>query len=318
LDDTAVWLCNALSLGPEWQTAGPQGICAELALNKKTQTRMAAEAGFNVPITQVATNGRDVLEFVERESFPIILRPADCVSVAEKHVRKSRNWICASHDELSHALHEWRERMPLLIQPFIRGVGEGIFGLASVDGVAAWSAHRRLRMMNPQGSGSSACISQPVAEELKSKIEMFLKMSDWRGLFMIELLRDCTGKTWFVEFNGRPWGSMALSRRQGLEYPAWHIRLAIDEKAKAKIPPVSQVDHVCRNLGREIMHVLFVLRGPRSKAFSGWPSFWKTLAEIIRVRRGESFYNWRRGDLGVFIADCYYTIHGNLFKSKGY
>ena len=52
-------------------------------------------------------------------------------------------------------------------------------------------------------------------------------------MFMIELLRDRTGKVWFVELNGRPWGSMALSRRQGFEYPAWHVKLAIDPQSRA-------------------------------------------------------------------------------------
>ena len=36
----------------------------------------------------------------------------------------------------------------------------------------------------------------------------------------------------------------------------------------------------------------------------------------MRVRRGDTFYNWRRDDPKVFIADCYYTIHDNLFKAR--
>lgn len=76
-------------------------------------------------------------------------------------------------------------------------------------------------MMNPHGSGSSACVSFPVAEDLKLAIERFTRATGWLGIFMIEFLRDQSGIPWFVELNGRSWGSMALSRRQGLEYPAW-------------------------------------------------------------------------------------------------
>jgi len=133
---------------------------------------------------------------------------------------------------------------------------------------------------------------------------------------MIELLRDPAGNLWFVELNGRPWGSMALSRRQGLEYPAWHVKLAIDPQSQVGMAsPLSSAAVVCRNVGREFMHLLFVLRGPRSDAFAEWPSFWKTMHDVISVRKGDTAYNWRRGDLGVFVADCYYTIHDNLFKS---
>ena len=51
-------------------------------------------------------------------------------------------------------------------------------------------------------------------------------------------------------------------------------------------------------------------------ALTSWPSFWKTLANVLRVRREDAVYNWRPEDLKVFLTDCYYTVHGNLFKSR--
>ena len=138
----------------------------------------------------------------------------------------------------------------------------------------------------------------------------------WRGLFMIELLRDSEGKHWFMEINGRPWGSMALCRQQGLEYPAWHVQLVMDERTQAglQVPPSPEI--VCRHAGREFMHLLFVLRGAKSKALSKWPSFWKTMRDVFHFGRGDRLYNWRRDDLKVFFADFYYTVHENLFKSR--
>jgi hypothetical protein len=171
-------------------------------------------------------------------------------------------------------------------------------------------------MMNPQGSGSSACESQTVSADLREKVEALIRISGWRGLFMVETLRDASGQIWFIEINGRPWGSLALSRRQGLEYPAWHVALALDPKSKAGAGFTSEPGVVCRNLGRELMHLLFVLRGPRSDALEGWPSFWQTLTNVVPVRSGESFYNWRSDDKKVFFADCYYTIKDNVFKSR--
>ena len=170
--------------------------------------------------------------------------------------------------------------------------------------------------MNPQGSGSSACVSQAVSAELASKVEELLTKAKWRGLFMIELLHDNAGNTWFMELNGRPWGSMALSRRQGFEYPAWHVKLAIDQNSPLDMAVSPTPGMVCRHAGREFMHLLFVLRGPKSMALTSWPSFWKTLANVLRVRREDAVYNWRQEDLKVFLADCYYTVHGNLFKSR--
>jgi hypothetical protein len=169
-------------------------------------------------------------------------------------------------------------------------------------------------MMNPDGSGSSACLSQPVSADIKSKTERMIENAGWHGLFMIELLRDPSGRVWFVELNGRPWGSMALSRRQGLEYPAWHVALAIDQQSRAGAEASSTPGIVCRHVGRELMHLLFVLRGSRSKAVTNWPPFWQAIGDVIQIHGSDTFYNWRRDDPKVFIADCYRTVHDNVFK----
>ncbi len=316
LDDKAVWLCNAAGSGPDWLTAGPSDALTELALDKRFQIEAATDAGFDVPQTLVARNANDVLGFVADRDFPVILRPAECVPVKDGRIYSCRKWVCADQHELEKALAEWNGSVPLLVQPFIEGTGEGVFGLATPNGIRAWSAHRRLRMMNPQGSGSSACISAAIPGELKTKAEALIQKTGWRGLFMIELLRDRAGTPWFVELNGRSWGSMALSRRQGLEYPAWQVKLRLDPESPAGLAPARSREVVCRNAGREFMHLLFVLRGARSKALRNWPSFWKAAAEVIRIRRRDTFYNWRRDDWRVFFADFYYTVRGNVLKGK--
>src|SRR5262249_12217731 len=158
------------------------------------------------------------------------------------------------------------------------------------EGVRAWSGHHRVRMMNPQGSGSSACESQPVDEEVKHTAQKMITNIGWCGLFMVELLRDEQGKVWFVELNGRPWGSMALCRRQGLEYPAWHVELAMNSESQSgkNVPTVASI--LCRHVGREFMHVLFVLKGAKSHALSRWPSFWRTIRDMARFHKGDSLY----------------------------
>ena len=75
-------------------------------------------------------------------------------------------------------------------------------------------------------------------------------------------------------------------------------------------------DIVCRHAGREFMTVPFVLRGAKSNALSKWPSFWKTVGDLVHVHRGDGLYNWRRDDPKVLIADFYYTLHDNLFKFR--
>jgi predicted ATP-grasp superfamily ATP-dependent carboligase len=315
LDDKAVLLCSRVQIDDDWLLAGPRGAHAELALDKQLQTKVAGSAGFNVPKTALVRTANDIRNFIAAESYPIILKSANCVPTEAGRANTCPQWICANDGELERALREWGERLPLLAQPFIVGTGEGIFGLAAPDGIRAWSAHRRLRMMNPQGSGSSACISLPVSEDLRCNAEDFIQQTGWQGMFMIELLRDRMGTVFFVEFNGRPWGSMALSRRQHLEYPAWQVMLAADPHSQGGKTASPIPGTISRHAGRELMHLLFVLRGPKSTALSDWPSMWKSVMEVFRSRPAETLYNWRREDKKVFLADVGYTIKSNLFKN---
>jgi hypothetical protein len=196
-------------------------------------------------------------------------------------------------------------------------VGEGLFGLATPNGIVAWSGHKRLRMMNPHGSGASACAAvSDLDQASQTAAESFLRACNWQGLFMIELLRDSSGKLWFIEFNGRAWGSMALARREGLEYPAWAVQLALQPAAAINVP-AQRKSLVCRHLGRELVHLLFVLRGSKSRALKNWPSFWATCSKVLRVRKKDHWYNWRSDDCWVFISDTLLTLRSQLFKFKG-
>ena len=314
LDDVALWLCAQKPLPPKWVLAGPPPGGVQLALDKSVQIIAAGKAGLPVPVTTIAETRGQVLTRVGE--FPLILKPAKAVILGEKTIRKGTNWICANRSELDRALSEWHEEYPLLVQPYITGVGVGVFGFAGERSLECWSAHRRLRMMNPHGSGSSACASRPVPEDLKGPIERMILENGWRGLFMVELLQDSAGQYWFVEFNGRPWGSMALSRRQGFEYPAWNVRLALVPDFSVRRSESTESEVVCRNLGRELMHLLFVLRGRKSRAIVKWPPFWRSLADVLFVRPRDCFYNFRRDDLRVFFSDCFCTIRGQIFKPR--
>jgi hypothetical protein len=317
LDDMSVWMCSEVVHDSGWTLAGPGTQAAvALALDKRCQVEVARGAGLDTPPTVVA-NTVDDLETLPF-GFPIILRPAKAVQVAGQRLGKGRNWICSDASELQAAGRTWGGRSPMLVQPYLDGVGEGVFGLMTPQGVVGWSAHRRLRMMNPHGSGSSACVSRQADEALKGPITHFLETVNWRGMFMIELLRGggIDARPCFVEFNGRAWGSMALARRLGLEYPAWTVRQALGEGMPARDLPTAQEGLVCRNLGREFMHLVFVLRGRRSRAIQSWPTFWSALRDVLRPHPGGSFYNWRGNDWRVFASDCYYTILRNVFKPQ--
>src|SRR5262249_10317177 len=129
LDDTALWMSNEIKLGENWIIIGPRHANATLALDKLLQTQLAREVGFNVPHTTVATSQRQALALCSEVGFPIILKPVACVPVINGRKLACRKWICAGTQELETALKEWGQSVPLLLQPYIVGSGEGVFGL---------------------------------------------------------------------------------------------------------------------------------------------------------------------------------------------
>jgi hypothetical protein len=101
---------------------------------------------------------------------------------------------------------------------------------------------------------------------------------------------------------------MALARRCGLEYPAWAVLQTLDPAFQPPVPARLDAGITCRHLGRDLVHLLMVVRGPRSRALERWPSRWRTARDVLRVGRGERFYNWRAGEPGVFVHDTVQTV----------
>jgi predicted ATP-grasp superfamily ATP-dependent carboligase len=304
LDDASLWLCDRIAGEVGVPIIGPTGTQARLALDKSLQLELARRAGLAVPAT-AAWSTRD--ELLAVDAFPAIVKPALAIEQHGGRLVRGAGRVCADADELRAIVGEIGDG-PTLVQPWIRGTGEGLFGIA-VDGeIVHPSAHRRLRMLNPQGSGSSACVSIAPDPALVAAGGRLLREARWTGLFMLEFLRDGDGTAWFMELNGRAWGSLALSRRLGLEYPAWAAREVLGLGAPPATVVRTDTPVVCRHLGREIVHVLTVIRGPRSAALEDWPSRWGTVRAVARVRRGERWYNWSRRRPGVFVDDTLRTV----------
>lgn len=314
LDDTTIWICSQIKSDMRLVILGSGGFGSEFALQKELQVKTARATGFNIPETTLVEPGYTFDK--SKLPVPVIFKPNQAISFKGGKLCKERFHICFNVPELEQAIEKCTPGEPMLAQQFISGIGEGLFGLATPHGVEAWSAHRRIRMMNPQGSGSSACMSiAPHPDDIEAGVRLIDHIG-WIGPFMIELLRDGDGKSWFIEFNGRLWGSTALARRCGLEYPAWAVLEAIGQShqiAKRSHPPSGVI---CRHAGREIVHALLMLRGRHSRGQTQWPSRFTSIKELLTFRKDEFWYNWRRDDWRVFIRDVLQTISENIFKKR--
>jgi hypothetical protein len=311
LDDQAVLVCDR-GLAPDAPVAGPRGARARFALDKRLQLHGAEAAGLAVPAwTELGPE----TELPAGWTLPAMLKPAPAAEAVDGRLRRPRlspKLVCTPA-ELDDLRRSWGPSTPAILQRRVAGEGRGVFGLASHGEIHHLSAHRRVRMMNPAGSGSSACASSQVPEMLRDPIARLLKTAEWDGMFMVELLRS--GDTWwFMELNGRAWGSLALARRRGYEYPAWAVARLLDTNATLPAePPFEEL--LCRNLGRELVHLLFVLRGPGSYV-GAWPGRGETLHALLRRERRTGWYNLAPGMRGVFLEDTWRTVADQTFRKR--
>lgn len=306
LDDAAVHICSLLDSSLNLVLVGASQKTAAVALDKAMQLGIAEQSGFNViPTFRGAETGN-----VSQQYYPLVVKPRFAIRDYRGALTKGRLYNLTSRADYDNLATTGKIEPDALIQPFIRGVGEGVFGLAIDGKVVGWSAHRRVRMMNPGGSGSSACMAIKTEPSVIESANQFIVNSGWEGMFMVELLRDENGKVWFMEFNGRPWGSMALARRQGFEYPAWAVGHAVGNDISAGVFSAKSVELFCRHLGRELIHLLCVFRGPQRGHSGEWPGIYATLKAMLFANKPTCWYNWRRDDSFVFFGDMWQTIRG--------
>lgn len=299
LDDVGLSLFQDLDIGTA-SFVGPPRELIPFALDKRLQIDAARKAGFAVPETIAAPLGKALLDRPDAMALlPGFIKPALAVETRGGRALRPAGRPVGDGSGLASALNDPDLSGPVLLQRRIDGHGLGIFGLARDGEVLATTAHRRVRMMNPAGSGSSACAAiTPAAYDVEAT-ERLIEDLGWSGLFMVELLEDAEGTHWFMEFNGRAWGSMALARRTGAEFPAWALELM--SGSSVRLPALDRRPVLCRHLGRELVHVLFRLREPGSAL-----ERLRHIAPVLRLRRSDHWYN--SGSRRLLLLDAAWTV----------
>lgn len=317
-DDTALLVTARLRSGyggpallAEQAGKMPLGEACAFALDKWAQIEAARGCGFAVIPTQLVKSEADIARFPIR---PAMLKPRAAVNISGTRTKKGRAFVLSDFSVLTPEVRAAVSKEHYLIQEYKPGVGEGFFGIAHSGNIYAGFGHRRLRMMNPQGSGSSACVSRtPEFEEFRAARSLIRRV-DWRGPFMVEMLRDRAGKLWFMEFNGRFWGSLALARRCGFDMP----RIASD-LAYGRSPSIpSNVTPACaQHLGRDIVHLLFVLRELRRTVTAReWSAGISTLVKILQPNRLSSYYNYDPYYPSFFLKDAVVTVRNAVLRRR--
>ena len=227
-------------------------------MTKDCRLMLQEKAGFSIPKTSYPVSTEEVVQW---DTFPCIIKGAFAARPEGNAIGRSRAHFCRDDVAIKEVQADIDLNDPVVLQEWKNGVGVGVFGFRTDSGV------QRMECAPPDSHDESSRIRikfvarvNCLRRKLENEWNPCSNRSGWRGLFMIELLRDAQGTEWFMELNGRAWGSMALARALGMVYPLWAVQDVLGELPV--LPECAQeTPRRARNLGRELVHLMFVLRG---------------------------------------------------------
>jgi len=181
------------------------------SMDKQKTMTLANKYNFSIPTIYSSIN--------EVKQFPVVIKSRFSLYIEDNRFQKGSMKIVTSEEEALEAIKNIP--YPIILKK-VEGTGWGIEVLFYNNKILAAFSHRRLREANPiTGSYSSAAISIPLNQRALQKIENILKDLKWEGVAMFEFKGD-----YFLEINGRFWGSLPLAIQSGIDFPYLYILAA--------------------------------------------------------------------------------------------
>jgi predicted ATP-grasp superfamily ATP-dependent carboligase len=205
-----------------------------------------------------------------------------------------------------------RDAWPIL-QEYVGGRGKGVFTLCDHGEVVLWFAHERLRDVRPSGSGSSLRRSVPLDPRLRAVSERLLRELRWHGPAMLEFRDDGVHEPWFIEMNGRFWGSLQLAISAGVDFPRHWIDLLREGVVAPPASAYREGVHL-RWVWGDVKRLLHLSHGA-PRGFPGrYPSVLRGLLDLVGPQpRGTRRETWDRSDPWPVLAEWLQGIATDLW-----
>lgn len=264
----------------------PSDAALEYTLSKFHSTRMALSVGITCPTTVFISDGTQTGRWNEDFSglhYPIIIK-TDNYQTTEGAYEPGRRFIAANTDEAQKILRNLEHlRTRIIAQQLIPGSGTGAFFLRFAGKTHLRFAHRRLHEV-PYTGGASSFRESCHDDGLTSLGERILDAIGYEGVAMVEFRRGAIdGKLYFLEINGRLWGSLALALHSGIDFPK-----ALIECYQNGQPTAATTNYrsgiKCRNIfPGELSYLVSVLRAKAAKGVDPPPSKVRAVAEFFAL-----------------------------------
>ena len=258
----------------------PSHSALELAGDKYRTIELARSVEVPTPPTWLIQSPRD-LDALPKLSFPIVVKDRTSVRwLGDRAVFGSVSYAYSTSDLEARVTQRLRDAGDVLVQEFVTGSGVGFSCFASDGEVRLPFQWRRLREVDPRGSGSSLRESVSLDPDILEFSQRLILNTGFQGIAMVEFKEVPSGKPVLMEINGRPWGSIQLPIAAGIDYP----RFLTDWILEGNLPP-SKVSYKkgiqCRRVVGDLTHLENLRHGKPSEWPLPYPNFWLSLGKMV-------------------------------------
>lgn len=242
------------------------------AHNKFHLLREAEQLGIACPKTTLITSLDDLALALPKIKYPCIVKPVSSAILANQQLYTFSVKKVLTPLELEDTCRELIENAPIMLQEVIEGYGIGYNFFAIKGEVQCAYIHKRIT--EHAGISSYRETLTPNHFNTEKQINSLLLKSGWTGIGMVEF-KVWNDVPYLMEFNGRFFGSVELSRINKINLAGLFIKLHFGDLPKTY--PPAKAGTKARNLHDEILLYTARLANGNLLLFVSW------LASVVKT-----------------------------------
>lgn len=193
-------------------------------LNKYEQLRLAVECGFKIPKTEVVKVG----EFPKTLSFPLFTKAIDSLNPWWKGFAS----ICKNEEDLRKMYSIIKDVPEIMLQEYIDKKNEVPYEGISIKG--GKEVKMLIKSVNYRFTKDSYGIYRHLEpfydNDLEKKIQKFIQLVNYTGVFEIEFIIDKQGNPFFLETNFRITQYNSAYTKFGVNFPYLYATSILNNK----------------------------------------------------------------------------------------
>ncbi len=218
---------------------GPVGLpvppreSASICKDKQAASELAASLGFSVPESFCPLDQGELESRAGSLAYPCVIKPRTSIGAIGMDVVNSRRELIEAYSALPENADEVYDFSRPLVQEFVPGHVHEVCALFNRGEPRALLTQRRL-LKYPAAGGAGIYNETTDEPDLVEMAVTLLRALNWHGPAQVEFQRaSSTGHPYFLEVNGRFWGTLDLSVAAGMNFPVLACRMAAEGDIEA-------------------------------------------------------------------------------------